>query len=83
MDSNVIVAHNNVWLKVVPLKVSLFVWWLLVNRILTEANFLRRGIVINNDCRCIRGCDIIEDRTIYKSHAIFLAGYGLWWWQLG
>jgi hypothetical protein len=61
--SNVIVAHNNVWLTAALLKVSLFVWWLLLNRIPTKANFLSRGIVTNNDCRCIGGCDMVEDRN--------------------
>jgi len=37
---------NNVWLKEVPLKVSLFVWCLLLNWIPTKAHFLRREVLI-------------------------------------
>jgi len=53
---------NNVWLKVVPLKISLFVWCMLLNRILTKDNLLKRGAINNNNCLCLGGCGVNEDR---------------------
>jgi len=53
---------NNVWLKVVPLKISLFAWRLLLNRIPTKDNLIKRGAINNNDFLCLGECGVNEDR---------------------
>jgi len=40
MDNNGANCNNDAWLKVVPLNVNFFVWWLLLNRIPTNDNLL-------------------------------------------
>jgi len=50
---------NNVWHKLVPLKVSLFAWRLLQDRIPTKSNLVRRHILQANDNLCVGGCGII------------------------
>jgi len=81
MDNNVTVVNNNVRVKAVPLKVFLLVWRLLMNPIPTRDNLLRKGVVTNNYCRCIGGCDMVEDSNylFICQSAIFLADYGFWW----
>ena len=41
--------YDAAWLKQVPLKVSVFVWRLLHNRLPTKDNLLRRGAVHHDD----------------------------------
>ena len=63
MDDNAnFVNSNNEWLKVVLLKVSMFVWRLQLNCSLTKDNFIKRRVIHNNDCLCIGGCNIAKDR---------------------
>jgi len=51
------------WLKVVPLKVSLFAWCLLLNRVPTRDNLLiRRCVLSPNDQSYMRGCELNEDK---------------------
>jgi len=46
MDSNVVTDDNyHIWFKVVPLKVSLFVWCLLFNHLSTKDNLLKKEII--------------------------------------
>lgn len=49
-----------VWLKQVPLKVSVFVWRLLRNRLPTKDNLERRRVLHHEDSTCIGGCDSQE-----------------------
>jgi hypothetical protein len=49
-----------VWHKHVPLKVSIFAWRLLQNRLPTRMNLVRRGILFENAARCLLGCDANE-----------------------
>jgi len=49
-----------VWLKQVPLKVSVFVWRLLHNRLPTKDNLLRRRVLHLDDTTCVGGCDSQE-----------------------
>jgi len=51
---------NNVWHKLVPSKVSLFVWRILQDRIPTKLNLVRRHILQLNDNLCVGGCGDIE-----------------------
>jgi len=48
------------WQKIVPLKVVVFVWHLLRNRLPTKDNLLRRGILHTDSCQCIAGCDSMK-----------------------
>jgi hypothetical protein len=45
-----------VWLKVVPLKVSIFAWRLLRNRVPTRDNLLQRRIIAGTDQECTTTC---------------------------
>jgi len=48
--------YDVVWLKQVPLKVSIFVWWLIHNRLPTKDNLIRRRVLHHKDIFCIGGC---------------------------
>jgi hypothetical protein len=45
-----------VWLKQVPLKVSVFVWRILRNRLPTKDNLARRRVLHHEDTACVGGC---------------------------
>jgi hypothetical protein len=47
---------DDVWHRFIPTKVSLFVWCLLLNRLPTKDNLLRRRIVQVDDTVCAYGC---------------------------
>jgi len=49
---NLLEDINILWLKVVPLKVSLFVWQMLLDRITTKDKYHRRGISNYDDQTC-------------------------------
>ncbi|XP_024636614.1 uncharacterized protein [Medicago truncatula] len=51
---------DDVWQKHIPLKVSLFVWRLLRNRIPTKDNLERRRVILPIDTACISGCGEVE-----------------------
>jgi len=51
---------NEVWHKLVPVKVSIFVWRLLQDRIPTRANLVRRLVLQPNDNLCAASCDSVE-----------------------
>ncbi|CAJ2646487.1 unnamed protein product [Trifolium pratense] len=57
-----------VWYKVVPLKVFVFVWQLLANRIPTRVTLFKRRIVIVDAQNCALGCD----STKSLSHLFFI-----------
>jgi len=44
-----------IWQKYVPLKVVVFVWRLLQNRLPTKDNLLRRGVLHTDTCQCVSG----------------------------
>ena len=54
------VVVDMVWLKQVPLKVSVSVWRLLRNRLPTKDNLLRRRVLHHDDTICVGGCDSQE-----------------------
>jgi len=62
--------------KQVSLKVSIFAWRLLRNRLPTRSNLLVRGIISDADAGCIAGCAHME-----TSQHLFLSCdfYGLLW----
>lgn len=45
-----------IWNKIVPLKVSIFVWRMFRNRLSTKDNLERRGVIQLNSNTCIIGC---------------------------
>jgi hypothetical protein len=48
--------HKNIWKGVVPSKVSALVWQVLLDRIPTKQNLVRRGILLNEAAGCVL-CD--------------------------
>ena len=49
-----------IWHKKVPLKVSIFAWRLLRDRLPTKNNLLRRGVVDAEAVMCVTGCGLEE-----------------------
>jgi len=52
---------TEIWNKEVPLKISLFAWCLLRNRLPTTDNLIKRHILHPNAQLCVGGCSLIED----------------------
>jgi len=50
-----------IWNKEVPLKISLFAWRLLHDRLLTTDNLIKRHILHLNAHLCVGECGMIED----------------------
>jgi len=63
MDNNDTNGNKDAWLKVVLLKVIVFVWRLLLNRIPIKDNLLGTTVLLIDDCHCIRGCGVVEDKS--------------------
>ncbi|KAK2357456.1 hypothetical protein QL285_094722 [Trifolium repens] len=53
-------AENHIWHNQVPLKVSIFAWRLLRDRLPTKTNLVNRGILSPNLHFCVSGCGGIE-----------------------
>ncbi|GAU10307.1 hypothetical protein TSUD_421680, partial [Trifolium subterraneum] len=54
-------THNDfIWNKVGPLKVSLFAWRLLNNRLPSKDNLTRRGMHLEDSELCLGGCGVAE-----------------------
>ncbi|XP_024626847.1 uncharacterized protein [Medicago truncatula] len=53
-------VQKNVWHKLVPSKVALFVWRLLQDKVPTRANLVRRNVIQPNGILCAGGCGNIE-----------------------
>ncbi|GAU30108.1 hypothetical protein TSUD_295890 [Trifolium subterraneum] len=53
-------ASGLIWHPQVPLKVSIFAWRLLRDRLPTKANLTSRGIILVEDSHCISGCGAVE-----------------------
>ena len=54
-------SHKFVWLKAVPLKVSIFAWRLLRNIVPTRDNLLQQRIISVTDQECTTTCGMNED----------------------
>lgn len=46
----------------IPLKINIFVWRLLLNRVPTKDNLVRRQTLAQKDQYCSIGCGFVEDR---------------------
>jgi len=71
-------TNNNkfLWLKAVPLKVSIFVWRLFLNRIPARDNLVQRHVILVSDHNCVANCGLNEDRE----HLFLNCGFfgGIW-----
>lgn len=67
---------SDVWHKHVPLKVSLFAWRLLCNRLPMKDNLVQRRVLQHDDNRCVGDCDSEETvGTLFFGCATFS---GVW-----
>jgi len=61
-SNNLVATHTKeIWNKEVPLKISLFAWRLLSDRLPTTDNLIERHILLQNAQFCVGGCDMMED----------------------
>ncbi|CAJ2670867.1 unnamed protein product [Trifolium pratense] len=61
-------AENLIWHPQVPLKVSIFAWRLLRDRLPTRANLVSRGVLSSTADACVFGCGVTE-----SAHHLFLS----------
>jgi len=66
-----------VWIKVVPLKISIFAWRLILNGISTEDNLIRWRIIAHANHNCSENCGIIEDNNHFFFQCDFYGQFGL------
>jgi len=75
---------NLIWHKQVPLKVSIFAWRLLRDRIPTKSNLLARGVINSQACLCVAGCGIVEDAChLFLGCSCFGSIWPLLWSWIG
>jgi hypothetical protein len=60
-------AEKLIWHPQIPLKVSIFAWRLLRNRLPTKANLVARGILPTTAQLCVSGCGEVD-----SAHHLFL-----------
>lgn len=77
-DNNNNANSQILWLKIVSLKVSIFVWQLLLNRIPAKDNLPRRQILATNDQICVANCGVDED----KDHLFLNCGFSGRMWPI-
>ncbi|GAU46775.1 hypothetical protein TSUD_402860 [Trifolium subterraneum] len=66
------VAEELIWHKQVPLKVSIFAWRLLRDRLPTKANLVARGIITPEFHLCVSGCGGVESaQHLFLSCTVF------------
>jgi len=63
--------NNFIWLKAVPLKVSIFAWCLFLNRLPTRDKLFQRRVLADSDQRCHANCGLNED----KDHLFLNCGF--------
>ena len=63
-----VVFVSSLWLKEVPLKVVLFAWRLLRDRLPTKDNLYRRNVVDIDDQFCVGGCGEVETSSHLLLH---------------
>jgi len=49
-----------VWHQQVPLKVSVFAWRLMRDRLPTKSNLVSKDVISSEDCFCVSGCGSVE-----------------------
>jgi len=55
-------GNHVLWLKVIPLKVNIFILRVLLNWIATIDNLFRRNIIVASNIHCSIDCNCLEDR---------------------
>jgi len=65
-----------IWHKQVPLKVSIFAWRLLRDRLPTKNRLLRRGVINGDVIMCVSGCGMAESAPHLFIHC---ATFGTLW----
>ncbi|GAU14165.1 hypothetical protein TSUD_169910 [Trifolium subterraneum] len=70
-------AAGHIWYTHVPLKVSIFVWRLLRDRLPKKSNLVVRGIISSEAHHCVSGCGAVE-----SAQHLFLScsAFGSLWW---
>ncbi|PNX56901.1 glutamate-gated kainate-type ion channel receptor subunit GluR20, partial [Trifolium pratense] len=67
-----------IWQSQVPLKVSIFAWRLLRDRLPTKANLVSRGILSTATHHCVCGCGEVESaQHLFLSCSTFVALWSL------
>ena len=66
----------SLWHKDVPLKVVLFGWRLIRDRLPTKDNLFRRGVIDQASRQCVSGCGSRKHHLIYSCIVICLVLYG-------
>jgi len=65
-------ATELVWHNQVPLKVSVFAWRLVLDRLPTKSNLVARGVLSSDMASCIAGCGLFEtSQHLFLSCATF------------
>jgi hypothetical protein len=78
-----VAAHNDViWNKIAPLKVSLFAWRLLNNRLPTKDNLIRRRMTHLDSILCTSGCRVAEtsNHLLLGCNFFYILGYKIIHW---
>lgn len=81
-DTGVMVDRSqvvDVWVKNIPLKMSLLVWCLLRNWLPTKDNPVHRGILNPSDGMCVAGCNVLESATHLFLHCNI---FGVLWFHV-
>ena len=73
------IIYAAAWLKQVPLKVLVFVWRLLCNRLPTKDNLLRQRVLQHDDTLCVGGCGLMESANHLVLYCEF---FGNLWYRL-
>ncbi|XP_045797597.1 uncharacterized protein LOC123891740 [Trifolium pratense] len=71
-------AENLIWHPQVPLKVSIFAWRLLRDRLPTRANLVNRGVLSSSVDTCVFGCGVAES----AHHLFFSCSFAGSLWDL-
>ena len=73
---------DDLWNKQVPLKVFVFVWRLLHNRIPTKDNLIHRRIIPIDDTACIGGCGSSEtsDHLLFRCDHFDMVWHRIYQW---
>jgi hypothetical protein len=73
---------DDLWNKQIPLKVSVFVWRLLRNRLSTKDNLIRRHIILIDDTSCIGGCSSSEttDHFFFRCDHFGMVWHRIYQW---
>ncbi|XP_024636496.1 uncharacterized protein [Medicago truncatula] len=69
-----------VWYIHVPIKVSIFAWRLLRDRLPTRTNLVHRGVLPGAAAGCLSGCGVIETSQHLFISVIFMALFGIRWY---